>query len=97
MEHVSEEIARERAARVEELQGRILEDFAERQVGRTLPVLIEEWDEEEQCFLGRSWADSPEVDSYVMVSGRNLIPGEIADVHITGADAGVLTGEATIC
>lgn len=97
MEHVSEEIARERAARVEELQGRILEDFAERQVGRTLPVLIEEWDEDEQCFLGRSWADSPEVDSYVMVSGRNLIPGEIADVHITGADAGVLTGEATIC
>ena len=93
MEHVDSEVASRRAELVLELQGRILDDFAERQVGRTLPVLIERWDEENDCFVGRSWADSPEIDSYVCVTGR-CSPGEIIAVSISHAEDGVLYGEA---
>ena len=93
MEHVDSEVASRRAELVLELQGRILDDFAERQVGRTLPVLIERRDEENDCFVGRSWADSPEIDSYVCVTGR-CSPGEIIAVSISHAEDGVLYGEA---
>ncbi len=93
MEHVDSEVASRRAELVLELQGRILDDFAARQVGRTLPVLIERWDEENDCFVGRSWADSPEIDSYVCVTGR-CSPGEIIAVSISHAEDGVLYGEA---
>ena len=69
-----------------------LDAFAEKQVGRTLPVLIERYDEEEACWIGRSYADSPEIDSFVCVSG-SCAAGEILPVRITEAENGILYGE----
>ncbi|MCR5136041.1 MAG: 30S ribosomal protein S12 methylthiotransferase RimO [Oscillospiraceae bacterium] len=93
MEHVSEEEARQRADEILTLQGEILDAFAETQVGRTLDVLVERWDGEYDCWIGRSWADSPEIDSFVCLSG-NCVPGQIIEVNITGAENGVLYGTA---
>ncbi len=92
MPQISAEIKAERADQILQLQGEFLDAFAEKQVGRTLPVLIERYDEEEACWIGRSYADSPEIDSFVCVSG-SCAAGEILPVRITEAENGILYGE----
>ena len=92
MEHCDAEEAARRADLVLELQGRILDEFAERQVGRCIPVIIEgPWEEDGGLMTGRSWADSPEIDSFVVVEG-DCRPGEIVPVRIARAENGVLFG-----
>ena len=92
MPHVDTETAAQRAERILQLQGEFLDAFADRQVGKTLPILIERFDNEEACWIGRSYADSPEIDSFVCVSGI-CIPGEIQAVRIQSAENGILYGE----
>ena len=96
MEHVSTEEAIRRADLIMELQGRFLDAFAEHQLGRTLPVLIERYDQTEHTWIGRSWADSPEIDSFVCVKG-SCHPGEIIPVNIKRAENGILYGEVASC
>ncbi len=91
MPHCDETEASRRADCILELQGRILDEFAESMVGKTLEVLIESYDAEESCYIGRSYADSPEIDSFVRVRGI-CTPGNIVPVDIDGADCGVLLG-----
>ena len=91
MPHADAETAAQRADQILQLQGTFLDAFAERQVGRTLPILIERYDEEEACWIGRSYADSPEIDSFVCAEG-DCRPGEIRPVRITGAENGILYG-----
>ena len=93
MPHADAETAAQRAEQILELQGSFLDAFAEKQVGRTLPILIERYDEEEACWIGRSYADSPEIDSFVCAEG-DCRPGEIRPVRITGAENGILYGIA---
>ena len=92
MEHCDAEEASRRADQVLELQGRILDEFAEAQVGQELEVLIEgPWEEDGGLMTGRTWADSPEIDSFAVVDG-NVRPGEIVRVRIERAENGVLFG-----
>ncbi len=92
MPHADEAEAARRADLVLELQGRFLDAFAEKQVGRTLPVLIEGFDEEQSLFVGRSYADSPEIDSLVYVRG-DCGPGDMPDVLMERAENGILFGK----
>ncbi len=92
MPHVSEETARQRADLIMELQSRFLDDFAESLVGKMIPVLVESFDTEEQVWIGRSYADSPEIDSYVKVKG-DCAPGDMPIVLIEAAENGVLCGK----
>ena len=93
MPHCDEDAASRRADLVLELQGRILDEFAEKQVGRDLDVLIEgPWEEDVRLYYGRTWADSPEIDSFVVVEGT-CTPGEIVNVHMSHAENGVLYGK----
>ena len=92
MPHIDAQSAVRRADVILRLQGEFLDAFAEQQVGRTLPILIEHFDEDEDCWIGRSYADSPEIDSFVCVSG-NCRPGEIQPVRITGAENSILYGQ----
>ena len=93
MPHCDEEEAVRRADLVLELQGQILDEFAACQAGRDLDVLIEgPWEEDGGLFSGRTWADSPEIDSFAVVEG-SCTPGEIATVHMDRAENGVLYGK----
>ena len=93
MEHCSSEEAAKRADLILQLQADILDRFAEAQVGRTLDVLIEGRSEDDGgLWTGRSWADSPEIDSCVVVDG-NCSPGEIVPVYIERAEDGILYGK----
>ena len=92
MEHCDAEEAARRADQVLELQGRILDEFAQAQVGRELEVLIEgPWEEDGGLMTGRTWADSPEIDSFAVVDG-DVLPGELVRVRIERAENGVLFG-----
>ena len=92
MPHIDGQSAAKRADQILQLQAAFLDAFAEKQVGRTLPILIERYDSDEGCWIGRSYADSPEIDSFVCVSG-SCRPGEIQPVQITGAENGILYGK----
>ena len=96
MDHCDADEAERRAELIMQLQGEILDRFAERQIGRNLDVLVEGFDADAGCYTGRSWADSPEIDSYVCISG-DCTPGEIVPVHIDRAENGVLYGGIVTC
>ena len=92
MPHVDEETARRRAEWILELQQPIMDDFCQRFVGQTLRVLVDRYDEDERCWIGRSYADSPDIDGEVHFEGFAR-EGEFSEVRITGAEAGILYGE----
>ena len=92
MAHVDSSVAEKRAALIMELQDPIMEDFCQSFVGQTIRVLYEYYDEESGYHVGRSYADSPDIDGQVLFSGV-CKEGEITDVLITRAEYGLLYGE----
>ncbi len=91
MEHVSFEEAQRRAGLILELQAPFMEDFCQSLVGRTLDVLCEGLDEESGLYVGRSWADSPDIDGQVFFTGP-AAEGEILPVYIEDTEDGLLYG-----
>ena len=75
-----------------ELQARIMDEFCESRIGSTLQVLCQDYDEESGLLVGRSYADSPDIDGLVFFRG-NCSPGEMAMVRIDSAEDGFLYGE----
>jgi len=56
------------------------------QVGRRLDVLIDRCiSDEENAYLGRSYADAPEIDGAVYVTGEGLGPGQIVPCEVVAA------------
>ena len=91
MEHPDPLTAQRRAELVMELQARIMDEFCESRIGKTLRVLCQDFDEESGLLVGRSWADSPDIDGLVFFEG-SCSPGEMAEVLIDAAEDGFLYG-----
>ena len=92
MEHVDFEVAQKRADLILELQAQIMDDFCNAQIGKTFEVLCENYDEDYQMYVGRSYADSPDIDGLVFFEGEGR-EGDIVNVHITEVRDGYLFGE----
>ena len=92
MAHVDSKVAERRAELIMELQTPIMERFCESFVGKTLRVLYEYYDEESGYHVGRSYADSPDIDGQVLFSGV-CKEGEITDVLILRTEDGLWYGE----
>ena len=93
MEFVDSEVAQERAQMVESIQSRIMDDYNESMIGKTLEVLIDGYDEEFSQFFGRTYADSPEIDGRVWIaSEESLVEGTFVQVRIDGIIDGDLSG-----
>ena len=92
MQAVSPEEAQRRADLIMELQAPIMDAFTKSFIGNTIRVLCEGLDEESGLLMGRSFADSPEIDGYVLFEGF-CPPGEFANVLISSAEDGILYGE----
>ena len=92
MPHVDEAEAQRRAELIMELQAPIMDDFCQGFVGRTLRVLCDGWDEENECFTGRCYADSPDIDGQVLFTG-GCREGDMVQVLINSAEDGILYGE----
>ena len=93
-DQVDPEVARQRAERLMELQSRVMDTWNEDRLGETLEVLCEGFDPDMGCYMGRSYADSVEIDNHVYFTAAGLIPaGEFVNVRITGTQDGDLSGE----
>jgi len=90
--HVSEEVAEERLDIIMAAQSRISEKINEKQMGRTLEVLVEE-NPDEGIYLGRTRFQAPEVDGITFIYGSGLEIGAFADVKITETHEYDLAGE----
>ena len=95
MEYPPEEVALRRAEIINELQSRVMDEYNEKMRGRTLEVLCEGYDDETECYYGRTYADSPEIDGKVVFTSKEPVrTGSFLPVEITGVSDGDLTGKA---
>ena len=93
MEDPDTEVAQKRAEIVEELQSRIMDDYNNALVGRTVEVLVEGYDRLAECQFGRTYADSPEIDGMIyFTSRRRYRPGSFVPVTIEENMDGDLIG-----
>ena len=92
MPHVDEAEAQRRADLIMQLQAPIMDDYCRSFLGKTIRVLYEYYDEESGYHVGRSYADSPDIDGLVLFSG-DCAEGDMVDVLITDTDEGLLIGE----
>mgnify|MGYP001000556423 CR=1 FL=1 len=95
MEYPEQEIAEKRAEIVSELQSRIMDDYNESLVGKTIEVLVEGYDRLAECQFGRTYADSPEIDGMVFFNAETRYkPGSFVNVTIEETMDGNLIGTA---
>jgi len=90
---VPQEIKQQRAEAIMELQQEISTQINQAKIGTTQKVLFDR--KESGYFIGRTEADSPEVDNEVLVKAQNnyVRLGDFAKVRITHAEEFDLYGE----
>ncbi len=76
-----------------QLQATISAENLEKKIGTVLDVLVEEYDEESECFVGRSFGDAPDIDGKVFFHAHHADEGDILPVRITAALDYDLIGE----
>ena len=93
MEYPDHSVALSRAEMVETIQSRIMDEYAQEMIGKTVEVLIDGFDEELEQFFGRTYADSPEIDGRVWIAcDEPLTEGAFMMVEIDGIVEGDLSG-----
>jgi ribosomal protein S12 methylthiotransferase len=90
---VPQEIKEERIQRLMMLQEQISLTKNQSFVGKTLPVLIEGYND--GVSVGRSYRDAPEIDGLVFAEGQASV-GEMVPVQISGAMVHDLTGQLVL-
>ncbi len=93
MEFADSEIAQQRAQQIEDIQSRIMDEYNASMQGKTVEVLVDGYDEELEQFYGRTYGDSPEIDSRVWIaSSESLVEGTFVKICIDGVADGELSG-----
>ena len=91
---VDPEVAARRVELVVDLQSRIMDEYNQERLGTCMEVLCEGFDASEGCFVGRTYADSVDIDGRVLFTAAGDVKaGEFVWVRITGTADGDLTGE----
>ena len=93
MEHVDFDEAQRRAELIMDIQAQVMDEFAASLIGKRLPVICLDYDEEQKMWVGRSCYDSPDIDGLVYFDGSGG-EGKIVDVNVVAVtDDGNLIGE----
>ena len=91
---VPEDVKEDRWHRFMEAQQAISAEIQQGKVGRTIEVLVDEIDEENDEAIARSIWDAPEIDGNVFLPGAtDLKPGDKLNVKIVEAEEYDLIGE----
>ena len=94
MEHVPAEEAQRRTELLVDVQSDIIDAYNDSVLGDVREVLCEGWNEESQSYVGRSYAESVDIDGKIYFSAnRDIMAGEFVNVRLTGTMDGELTGE----
>ncbi len=81
--HLPEKVKRARRQRLLAVQQEIAFAWNAAKVSQPLDVLIDGYvPDAEDAYLGRSYADAPEIDGSVYVTGENLAPGRIVPCEV---------------
>jgi ribosomal protein S12 methylthiotransferase len=81
--HLPEEVKMARRDRLMALQQEIAFAWNASQVGRRLNVIIDtQVSGQPNAYIGRTYADAPEVDQQIYVTGRGLSPGQIVPCEV---------------
>ena len=81
---VPEEVKLERRDRLMRLEQSMLFEMNLRVVGKVVTALVDSGPDDEGLFRARTYADAPEVDTEVLVSGKNVSPGSFVRARVTG-------------
>ena len=93
MDYPDHEVALRRAELLEMIQSDIMDEYNASMIGRTMEVLVEAYDEENEQYYGRTYGDSPEIDGRVWLAcDESLTEGEFVMVCIDGCVDGDLAG-----
>ena len=94
MDHVPEEEARRRAELIVDVQSDVMDAYNDSVLGTEREVLCEGFDSQSQRYVGRSYAESPDIDGriYFTCDDGELRPGTFVRVRLTGVMDGELTG-----
>jgi len=94
-DHLDEETKQARRDLLMADQQEIAYAWNERQIGRQLEVLIDRAvPGERDAWIGRTYADAPDIDDVVYVTGRKLRPGQFVTCEIVAAREYDLIGVA---
>ena len=61
-------------------------------IGKPIPVIVDEKDEKNGKWYGRTYGDAPDVDSKVIISENHLKLGDIKNMIVTGLSGYDLIG-----
>lgn len=93
-DQIDEEVKLDRQAELMELQQEISLDKGNDKIGSVVEVMIEGKVADENAYVARTYGDAPNVDGYIFVNtGTELMSGDFARVHVTGALEYDLIGE----
>jgi ribosomal protein S12 methylthiotransferase len=82
-DQLPEDVKNERRDRLMEVQQEVAFEWNDAQIGRRLDVLIDSAvPDEENAWIGRSYADAPDVDGVVYVTGEGLRVGSLVPCEI---------------
>ncbi len=94
MDRPDDQTAMERADMIRSIQAEIMDEFNESRFGTEITVICEGFDEEYQCFFGRSYAESPDIDGRILFSAADeVVPGEFVKILIESDMDGDLYGQ----
>ena len=95
-DQLDEETKQRRCEIIMETQANIAHLAAQNMLGQEIEVLCEGHDRDRGLYVGRSWADAPDIDTKVYFAARVAqAPGNFLRVKVTGADGYDLIGELT--
>ncbi len=93
-DQVDPDVAAHRLDLLVELQSRVMDAYNESRLGETVEVLCEGFDDEMGCFVGRTYADSPDIDGHVYFTAAGDVPaGTFVPVRLTDVADGDMMGE----
>ena len=85
-DHVSEEVMNHRRDELMRVQQDVAFAWNDEKIGQRMQVILDsKIPNEKNAWIGRSYADAPDVDGLVFVTGKKLHAGQIAECEIVGS------------
>ncbi|MGQ9769200.1 MAG: 30S ribosomal protein S12 methylthiotransferase RimO [Thermogutta sp.] len=86
-DHLPRRIIRARREQLMAVQQEIAFAWAQAQVRKRVTVLVDQpYPERKDVFIGRTYADAPEIDGVVYITGKNLQPGQFVNCEVVAAE-----------